>query len=502
MDATVLEGRGLSLRAALERHRFVGSSDIRVRSVAHDWRRCREGDLFVSLSDLAGDSHDRAARAVERGAAAVLTEAVLPLAVPQCIVPDTREAYARLCMALAGRPDRDLITIGITGTAGKTTTSLLLASILQTAGEAPSLLHDSELHWPAEFSRPVMQPGIAAHLRHLVETGQGPAIIEANSRALAQRQLAGVELDVALITNVRRDHLDLHHSTINYRRAKGRLLEQLKDDGLVIVNADDRYTCRLADESVFPVLRYGVHQPADLTATVIERDVAGQTFLLDAGEETHPVSVPVIGEWFVSDCLAAAAVAMALGIELTTIVRGLERARHLPRRLERIECGQPFSVYVDTASTPETLASALKAVAEVSRGQVWCLFGPPPDRDPAQRPWLGRVAKQYADRAIVTRCEQDTTPPGCPFDEAHDVLDGYHRLAAGHVLPTRTAAMEWVLSEAAAGDSVLIAGSADPLVYPETGESDVEYVRELLYRQAGSVSASPAVYRFCSSSPN
>ncbi len=501
MDATALVPGGVSLRAVLDRRRLVGADDICVRSITHDWQRCQEGDLFVVLSDLEGDTLGRAMRAVEQGAAAILTECLLPLSVPQCIVPDAREAYAHVSMALAGRPDQTLLTVGITGTAGKTTTSLLLASILDAAGESPSLVHDSELHWPAEYSRPVLQAGIAAHLRQVASAGRSPAIIEATSRALAQRQLAGVQFDIAVVTNVRRDHLDLHHSPVNYRRAKARLLEQLKDDGVVIVNADDRYACRLADESLFPVLRFGVHQPAELTATVIERHPAGQTFLLDAGEETYPVSTPVIGEWFVSNCLAATAAALALGIDLTTIVRGIEQARHLPRRLERIECGQPFSVYVDAAATPETLAAALKSVAQVASGRVWCLVGPPPDRDPQQRPWLGRVAERYADHAVITRCEQDLTPSGTPFEEAHDLLDGYDRLASSRVLPSRSAAIEWVLSQATAGDAVLIAGSADPLVYEETSDNDVALVKELLYERARTTTSS-SIVPFCSGSLN
>ncbi len=502
MDATMASGRGISLRAALDRRKFVGPSDIRVRSLCHEWQKCREGDLFVALADARGDTHHVASKAVSQGASAVLAEYLLPLSVPQCIVPDTREAYAQLCMELAGRPDLDLLTVGITGTAGKTCTSLLLSSILTAAGQRPSLLHDAELNWPAEFARPVLQPTVASHLRKLAGGDHGPAIIEASSRALSQRELAGVQFDLAMFTNMRRDHLDLHHTTLNYRRAKARLLGQLKDDGIVIVNADDRYACRLADESVFPVIRYGIHQPADLMATVIDRHSAGQTFLIDAGDETHPVTTPIIGQWHVSNCLAATAAAMAMGIELTTIVRGLERVERLPRRLERIECGQSFSVYVDTAATPETLATALKAVAESTSGKVWCLFGPPPDRDPAQRPWLGRVAEQYADYAVITRCEQDGSPRQAPFPEAHDVIDGYQRVASSHVLPTRSRAIEWVLEQAKPGDAVLVAGAADPLVYEEKKESDTDRVRTTLYRQAETIAVDPAVYRFCSTSPN
>ena len=505
MEAFAIGSNGVSLGELFSRKRIIGGRDIRVHSICHDWRQCAEGDLFVALTSADGDSHHDAMQAVERGAAAVLVEHLLPLSVPQCVVPDTREAYAKLCMELVGRPDQKLTTIGITGTGGKTSTALLLANILTAAGETSNILHDPDIRGggSSPYGRTTAcQASIADHLRSISQEGGGHAILEATSRALAERQLAGVQFDLAVITNIRRDHLDLHRNAINYRRAKARLLEQLKDDGLIIVNADDRYACRMADETLFPAIRFGIHQEAHLRATILERHPSTQTFLLEFGDEAHPITTSMIGDLHVSNCLAAAASAIALGVDIKTIVRGLEHITALPRRLERLECGQPYSIYLDTADTPESLAATVKSIASVATGKTWCLYGPSFDRDPSQRPTLGRVAEQYADQAIITRCGTDRSPPDMPFDAAHDILDGYRRPAKGHVLPTRLSAIQWTFDQAKQGDAILIAGCVDPLNESKAAESERTAIRELLYKQANQPSAQNSAMRFPAVSAN
>jgi len=202
----------------------------------------------------------------------------------------------------------------------------------------------------------------------------------------------------------------------------------------------------------------GMRMPAELTAEVVERYAGEQTFLLTAGNETVAVQTRMFGDHHVRNCLAAAAVGVVLGLDLTTVARGLESLAHVPGRLEPIACGQPFGVYVDYARTPDTLAVGLRALRQVTSGRVICVFGASPDGDPAERPLLGRVVERSADLGIITGDNPQWHPP---LEIAHDIIDGYHRPARAHVLPNRAEAIRWALGQAEPGDAVLIAGKGD-----------------------------------------
>ena len=261
-----------------------------------------------------------------------------------------------------------------------------------------------------------------------------------------------------MITNLRRDHIDFHGSVMNYRRAKERLLKQLSPHGFTVVNADDRGCEQLLSKIDHPTLTIGMRNAAEITATVIERFPSEQTFLLTAGNESVPVRTSMIGDHHVYNCLAAAAVGLVYGVDLATVVRGLESVHQLPGRLERIECGQPFGVYVDCASTPDTLATSLRALKQTARGRVICVFGAKVDRPRDVRPLLGRVVEKGADLGIIT---SDNPGHEKPLAVVHDILDGYDRPAKAHVMPNRAGAIELALRTARPGDAVLIAGKGN-----------------------------------------
>jgi UDP-N-acetylmuramoyl-L-alanyl-D-glutamate--2,6-diaminopimelate ligase len=315
-------------------------------------------------------------------------------------------------------------------------------------------------------------------------------VVEVSSHALAEYRTAGIAFDAAVLTNVRRDHLDLHQSVTNYRRVKGRLLSQLSPEGFAVINADDPASGSYLRQLNNPVLTVGQHRPAELTATIIERHRSEQTFLLEAGQDTVPVRTQMIGDHHVTNCLLAAAVGLIYGVDLATVVRGLERVERVSGRLERIECGQPFGVFVDYARTPDTLATALRSLRRVTPGRVICVFGAEGGRETDQRPMLGRVVERAADIGIITN-----NNPGHeqPLAIAHDILDGYERPARAHILPDREKAISWALSQAETGDSVLVAGKGDECVQ-RLGEElcyfdDRELVRTWLYDRAAEETA-------------
>ena len=470
----------ISVREMLPDSQFFGDRDVRVSSCTSDPKRCRRGGLFVAVQTPESDGHDRVGEAVRRGAAAVIAERHLAVRAPLYLVPDSREAYGRICHRLADLPSRHLCTVGITGTNGKTTTSLLIASVLRAAGcptgMLNSLIYDDALRCePAPQSA---QPAeLARWLARMRDNGCSHAVVEASSRALAERTTAGLELDAAVLTNMRRDHLDFHGSIINYRRAKARLFDHLKPGGFVVANADDPATRFLLRNIEHPVLTVGMRAAAELCARVVERHAGEQTFLLTAGTETAAVQTALIGDHHVYNCLAAAAVGLVLGIDLTTVARGLEAVMWIEGRMEPIVCGQPFGVYVDHGHTPDALAMTLKTLRQVTSGRILCVFGLDTVGDPLQRAQLGRVLERGADLGVIAgggTCWQES------LKVAHDMLDGYDRPARAHLLPDRAEAVRWILSQAGPGDAVLIAGRANRAVPAESSRDVRQAARQWL----------------------
>ncbi len=496
-DAAVqrTHGRCPPLDAASERQ-FFGARDFVVRSCTADSRTVRPGDLFVALAGVEADGHDFAAAAVSRGASAVLGERMLPLGgAPQCVVPNARAAFGLLCQTLAGNPSRRLKVIGVTGTNGKTTTTALIAGVLHAAGHRVGTLgtlgYTDGYDWePAPLTTP-SPPLLATWLARLEASGCSHAVMEVSSHALTQSRLAGVTLDAGVVTNVRHDHLDYHGTLENYAAAKARLFDYIRPRGLVVLNADDPITWTLAPRLTGPMLSVGLLSDAELTATVIDRCRSEQTFLLTAGRDTTPVRTTLLGDHNIVNCLQAVAIGLAHGIDLETVVRGIESVDRVSGRLERIECGQPFGVFVDYAHTPHALAAALDTLRQVTDGKLICVFGAGGERDRAKRPIMGRTVESRADVAIVTTDNPRREDPSRIVD---DILSGMRQRSRAQVIADRAAAIHRALSLAAPGDTVIVAGKGHEEFQILADErrmfDDREVARRWLYNLAPSVESS------------
>jgi len=451
---------GISLRQILPEMELFGADDVLVSACTADSRTCRSGDLFVGLVGSNVDGHDYVSEAIQRGARAILTERYVPTCgVPVCVVPDTREAFGRVCQALAGNPSKQLKVIGVTGTNGKTSTCWLIASVLEAGGFRAGLTgtivnSDSLSSEPSEMTT-APAPVLADWLARMAALGCSHAVMEVSSHALAQSRTAGIEFDAACITNIRHDHLDFHNSLTNYRRAKARILKQLGTAGFAVLNADDPVASELLSTVEGPALTIGIENEAELTATVIERHASEQTLLLSAGSDTAAVRTRIIGDGHVYNCLMAAAVGLLYGISLTDVARGLERLERIPGRMERIECGQPFGVFVDYAHTPDALASVLRSLRAVTAGRLICVFGAGGERDRQKRPLMARAVEQVADLAVVTDDNPRREDPG---RIRRDVVRGFECLENVLLETDRIRAIHWALAQAAPGDCVLIAG--------------------------------------------
>ncbi len=474
---------------------------IAARTVCTAADKCQPGDLFVGLLGSDGDSHDDAIEAVQRGAVAVLTERLLPVKVPQCIVPDTREALGRVCQALAGNPTDQLRTIAVVGTRGKTVTSLLIAAMLEAAGDAVGVissigLSDSVEQVITPTSTP-RAPKLAHWLQRMTIAGCQSAVVELSSRALAERRAAGMEFDAVVVTNLKRSEQHWHGSEENVRRANLRALEMLKPGGFAVFNADDVESDQALANVDLPVLTFGLIGEAQVTASVIERSSSEQTFLLQAGNESIPVRTAIIGDQHVLNCLAATATGLALGMDLSTIVRGLEAVKFIPGRMQRIECGQPFSVIVDNARSPEALAASLRTLRQAGTGRIICVLGCPGGKHRDYRPRIGHVLDRCTQLSILT---SDDPRHEQPLQIAHDILDGHERPHLTHTIPNRQKAIRFALESARPGDTVLIAGKGDSRVQRigsgHEPHDDCEVARRWLYEQGTPVQSRPQLRIF------
>ena len=440
---------------------FVGCANIRVTGVTANSRECRPGMLFAAIPGTHVDGHDFAADAVARGATALLVSHALPeLTVPQCVVPNPRSAFAYLCAQLWRAPSRDMKTLGITGTNGKTTTTWLCRSILQATGRQVGLLGTIEYHDGVRGERSTLTTPDAAvisnWLGRMVHQRTTHVALEVSSHALDQDRIAGTELDVAAITNITQDHFDYHHNYDQYRQSKWRIVEHLKPGGCVILNADDRQSWPrpelLENRSR---LTFGIDSEADIRAQIIDQSLAGTLFELQLPQGTIEVQTPLLGKHNVANCLTASAAACHLGLTIEQIAAGLRSLRAVPGRMEAVECGQLFSVYVDYAHTDDALRRCIRGLRNVTLGRVIVVYGAGGDRDRSKRPLLTQAASE-ADLAILT---SDNPRTEDPEQIIRDCLAG---AVIGRPQPQamidRELAIQAALNRAGPGDSVLIAG--------------------------------------------
>ena len=441
--------------AALGAAEVVNGAPVDIRDLAYDTARAGEGSLFFCVRGAHVDGHDFAADAVARGAAALVVERPLPLAAPQLVVADARAAMPAAATLFFDDPTGTLDVAGVTGTNGKTTTAFLLHAILTAAGRRAGLLTNIERRVGGEPRPTGLNTPEAIDLqrlfREMLDAGDDSAVMEATSIAQAQGRLDGTRFAVLVFTNLTQDHLDFHGTMEDYYAAKRAMFEHADR---AVVNVRDEYGRRLAAELPDAI-------PFD------DRVLDG-------------VDLALRGAFNRENATGAALAARALGIDDDAIRRGIESVRGVPGRFESIDEGQPFTVIVDYAHTPDSLENVLRAARGLTGGRVLLVFGAGGDRDRAKRPLMGRVAAALADRAILTSDNPRSEDPGAI---AAEVADG----AAGLELELdRRTAIERALAEAGADDVVVIAGrGAEPEQELATGKipfDDRDVARDLLRR--------------------
>lgn len=438
--------------------RPTGPADVAVNGVAYRSDQVRAGDVFFCVPGFAHDGHDWAADAVARGAAALVVERQLPLDVPQFIVADSRVALANAASVAHGHPSRDLRIAGITGTNGKTTTTYLVDSILRAAGERTGVIGTvetriSDERLPAARTTPESADlhALLARMRDLRVTA---CSMEVSSHAIDLHRVDAVRFAVVAFTNLTQDHLDFHHTLEEYFSVKRRLFTDF-ETGARVVNIDDPFGEGIAAD-IPGCVTVGRAREAAVQARDEVLGAHGSRFELVTPVGSALVQLPLAGAYNVSNALVAAGCGIALGIPLSVVVAGLESAAQVPGRLERIDCGQDFSVVVDYAHTPDSLEKAIAAVKQVCEGRTVVVFGCGGDRDPAKRPLMGRAAAVGADHVVVTSDNpRSEDPVGIILQIEDGLRDGP---ATYEVQVDRRKAIEQAIAIARPGDTVLIAG--------------------------------------------
>ena len=420
-----------------------GRSDVQITGVVYDSRMVAPGVLFCCLRGAISDGHAYAAAAVAAGAGALLVDHPMDLDVAQVIVADTRVAMGPISSAFFGHPSQFMTLIGITGTNGKTTTTSLLAAVLESAG-----MHIGVIGTLTGKHTTPEAPELQAQLAAFLADGCDAVVMEVSSHALALHRVGGTRFALAVFTNLGRDHLDLHGTVERYFAAKAALFTtELSAQG--IANVDDPHGQLLYDATSIPMTPFSGGDLSDVVVTPTEHAYTWRGVR---------VRVSIGGAFNAMNSLAAATAAVAIGLTPEVVAEGLAAAPTVPGRFEPVHAGQDFDVIVDFAHTPDGLREALTAARNAAGdGKVIAVFGCGGDRDREKRPEMGAVAAALADQVVVT---SDNPRSEEPMAIINAITQGVPRDYRDHVVtePDRRQAFSVAFQMARAGDVVVIAG--------------------------------------------
>ena len=471
---------------ALPRAKVRGDTGVAVSAITFDSRQVGPGALFVAYRGVTQDGHRFIPQALANGAVAIVAEKQLTgVDVPLVIVPDGREALAHLSAAWHGYPSRKLTMVGVTGTDGKTTTCNLIHSILTAAGRKSGLvttvnavmgerIMDTGLHTTTPDA-----PDVQRYLAEMVTAEMDSAVLEVTSHGLQQHRVTACDFDVAVVTNVTHEHLDIHGSLKGYQKAKAMLFQHLAASArkpgvpkVAVLNADDdsyRYLSRIpADRQ----LAYGIESRCkagtDVIASDVRPSVADSRFKvrLDSGQAVQAAEVEfelrtmLVGEFNMYNILAATSAALALRVPVQAIQQGVWDVKGVIGRMERMDEGQDFMVLIDFAHTPNSLERALETARTLTQGRVIVVFGCAGLRDVEKRSWMGEIAGHLADVSILTAEDPRTESLEAILDE---MIQGIERAGAVEGqsyfrVPDRAEAIQFAVDLAEPGDLVIACG--------------------------------------------
>ncbi len=520
MSVPLIVQSGLRLQQILPEAEVHGTSELVVRRFVRKAWQVRPGDVWVALpkdqeqllttrtqgqyssgsASPASIPPKELALALARGAAAVLFDSPIPedLPIPLIVVPDLQEAWGRICQTLAGHPTKTLRVIAVTGRFGRTATCWLLKEVLVRAGYRPGVLsplgYFDGISWHPPHQGMDTPEILARHLARLVRHQCTHAVLDVGSRALAQKALAGMELEVICLCpgglappNTRAAAgtppfplassgtppacLDSEaYGSVHpaWRTAlQTALFRYLKPGGFTVASADDPASAQCLPGLEGAVLTVGQRNQGEITGRLLEAQLAEQTFLVQAGADIVPVRTGRIGKEHITSCLLAAGVGLAYGMDLAEVVRSLEAVQTVPGQLQRIERGQPFAVFLQLLRSPAEVQASLQTLQPLCKGRLWCVAGVSPQQ-PKKTSRLARLLPRYVDRLLLSVEEHSGPPLASQTPEwAKPILAAFAPPKHACWIPDRGEAIFTALQQAQPGDCVLILstlGKTYPLI--------------------------------------
>lgn len=438
-------------------------SGITVRRVTTDSRKVAVGDLFIALRGYKIDGYKFIDNAIKKGARTIVSQRDFapPENVVKVLVKDARAASGLIAANFYGNPSKKLRITGVTGTNGKTTVTYIIENILKEAGKPTGVIGTINYRIGAKLLPAAnTTPGpleLQALFDRMLTSGVKDVVMEVSSHSLDQGRVDHVLFDVGIFTNITKEHLDYHKTIKKYFDTKVKLFDKLKTGAVAVLNNDDRMVSGLKNRIENRVLTYGLNRKSDIMACDIKLSMDNASFTIKTPRGAFAVSTKLIGRHNISNILASVAAAIALKIPLAVIKKGIESFRAVPGRLELVNEGQPFKIFVDYAHTEDALYNVLSLLREIAPDKnIITVFGCGGNRDSAKRPLMGNIACRFSDRVVVT---SDNPRFEDPFAIISQIESGIRNEFSNYeIVEDRRDAINKALKMASKGDVVVIAG--------------------------------------------
>lgn len=447
------------LLADIEVLEWSASPEMEIGDVCYDSRTAKSGDVFVAITGFETDGHNYIPAAVEKGAAAVICERKPELDVPYVLVRDSRLTLALASANLFGSPAARMKLIGVTGTNGKTTSTMLIKHMLETKANAQVGLIGTNQNMigsevlPTERTTPESYE-LQKLLRDMADAGCTHVVMEVSSHSLALSRVAGLHFEVGLFTNLTQDHLDFHETMEAYAEAKALLFAQCEKGA---ANLDDAYAQTMLRSARCPMLTWSLtRNEADLVAKDIRLSADGVKFCALTTEKLERVKLGIPGRFSVYNALTVIACGLLLGMDLADCCAAFEDAQGVKGRMEVVPTEGDYTILIDYAHTPDALKNVLRSLRETTSGRLVALFGCGGDRDRTKRPAMGKIAAENADFVIVTTDNPRTEAPAAIIE---DITAGIRGAKTRYkVIADRREAIAWAIDNHKSGDVIVLAG--------------------------------------------
>lgn len=457
-----------SLLKVLEDYELIGAAEIDIAGISYDSKKIKPGFLFAALRGQNVHGLQFVSEAKNQGAVAILSDSRFDTSLPVILVPDARYSLAFLSNRFYGEPSKKLKLVGVTGTNGKTTVSFLVHSIFESAGILCGLIGTIQYSGEQFSRRSAMTTPESVDLHQLLnqflDEGSGACSIEVSSQGLDQHRVTGSTFEVGVFTNLTQDHLDYHQTMERYFQAKRMLFDpKYCDTRLAVINCDDPFgqsIIQFRDSKKLHSVSYGFENVADYRITFWQSTINGTQIVIRYRGNDQTIQTPLLGKYNVYN-VAAAYVSMAsLSVDIHAILEGIEKLRYIPGRMERLDLGQPFNIILDYAHTEDAFRQLLPTLRMYTTGRIIHIFGCRGQRDPLKRPLMGQASAELADVLVLT---SDNPVHEDPEQIANDIKSGIdlNRNPNVHIVLDRGEAIAFAVSEAKAGDTIVITGKGN-----------------------------------------